>query len=393
LKGGGGVGPPWAKEGTMFGKRIKLFTLLGFEVGIDLSWLILAVLIIWSLASGVFPHYFKGLETSTYIWMGIVGALGLFVSIIFHELCHSLVARRYGLPIKGITLFIFGGVAQMEDEPPSAKAEFMMAIAGPLSSVALGVGFYVIGRLVAAPAPANPIAAVIAYLSFINFLLAGFNLLPAFPLDGGRVLRSALWNWKKNLRWATHLSSRIGSGFGVALIVLGLLSVITGNFVGGVWWFVIGMFLRSASQQSYHQLLLRKALEGEHVRRFMATDPVTVSPRISVEDLVEDYIYKYHYKMYPVVDDGRLIGCVTLSQVKEVPRDQRESHTVGELASPCSRENSVEADADAMKALSMMNRMGSSRLMVTEGERLVGVLALKDMLKFLSLKIDLEQED
>jgi Zn-dependent protease/predicted transcriptional regulator len=377
----------------MFGKRIKLFTLLGFEVGIDLSWLILAVLIIWSLASGVFPHYFKGLETSTYIWMGIVGALGLFVSIIFHELCHSLVARRYGLPIKGITLFIFGGVAQMEDEPPSAKAEFMMAIAGPLSSVALGVGFYVIGRLVAAPAPANPIAAVIAYLSFINFLLAGFNLLPAFPLDGGRVLRSALWNWKKNLRWATHLSSRIGSGFGVALIVLGLLSVITGNFVGGVWWFVIGMFLRSASQQSYHQLLLRKALEGEHVRRFMATDPVTVSPRISVEDLVEDYIYKYHYKMYPVVDDGRLIGCVTLSQVKEVPRDQRESHTVGELASPCSRENSVEADADAMKALSMMNRMGSSRLMVTEGERLVGVLALKDMLKFLSLKIDLEQED
>ncbi len=377
----------------MFGKRIKLFKLLGFEVGVDQSWLILAVLITWSLATGVFPHYFKGLETSTYIWMGIVGALGLFASIIFHELSHSLVARRYGLPIKGITLFIFGGVAHMEDEPPSAKAEFMMAIAGPVSSVVLGVVFYGIGLAVAGASSANPIAAVIAYLSFINFLLAGFNLLPAFPLDGGRVLRSALWNWKKSLRWATHVSSRIGSGFGVVLILVGILSVILGNFVGGVWWFVIGLFLRGASRQSYRQLIMRKALEGERVRRFMATEPVTVSPRISLEDLVEDYIYRYHYKMYPVVDDGRLVGCVTVSQVKEVPRDERRSHTVGELATPCSGENAIEADADAMKALAPMNRTGASRLMVVDRGELVGVVALKDMLRFLSLKIDLEEEE
>jgi Zn-dependent protease/CBS domain-containing protein len=323
--------------------------------------------------------------------MGIVGALGFFASIIFHELCHSLVARRYGLPIKGITLFIFGGVAHMEEEPPSARAEFMMAIAGPLSSVALGVGFYAVGLLVAGAPSANPIAAVIAYLSFINFLLAGFNLLPAFPLDGGRVLRSALWNWKKNLRWATHVSSRIGSGFGVALILLGIVSVVTGNFIGGIWWFVIGLFLRGASQQSYRQLLMRKALEGEHVQRFMATDPVTVSPGVSVEDLVEDYIYKYHYKMYPVVDKGRLVGCVTVSQVKEVPREQRREHSVGDLASTCSNKNTVEAGADAVKALATMNRTGASRLMVVDGDRLVGVVALKDMLKFLSLKIDLEE--
>ncbi|MBN1425382.1 site-2 protease family protein [Candidatus Fermentibacteria bacterium] len=376
----------------MFGKRMKLFKLLGFEVGVDQSWLILAVLITWSLATGVFPHYFEGFSTATYIWMAIIGAVGFFASIIFHELCHSLVARRFGLRIKGITLFIFGGVAQMEEEPPSAKAEFMMAIAGPLSSIALGVGFYGISLVAADPASTQPVTAVLAYLAFINLLLAGFNLLPAFPLDGGRVLRSLLWRWKKNLRWATHISSQIGSGFGVVLIVLGLLSVITGNFFGGIWWFVIGMFLRGASQQSYHQLLMRRALEGEAVRRFMSSDPVTVTRGITVEDLVEDYIYKYQYKMYPVVEDGRLVGCVTLNQVKKVPREERASRSVGDIADACTAANTVHPDFDAMKALATMSRTGSSRLMVVDGDRLVGVVALKDMLKFLSLKIDLEEE-
>ncbi len=376
----------------MFGKRIKLFKLFGFEVGIDLSWIILAVLIAWSLSVGLFPVRYQGLSSQTYWFMGIVGALGLFFSIVFHEMSHSLVARKFGLPMKGITLFIFGGVAEMGDEPRTPKAEFMMAIIGPISSLFIGLvfyGVYILGRQNGWPAAVN---GVVQYLAFINGLLALFNLIPAFPLDGGRVLRSILWGWKKSLPRATHISSKIGAGFGVFLIVLGAFQFLRGNFIGGMWWFLIGMFLRGAAKTSYQQLLLRKALEGEIVRRFMKTDPVTVSPSLSVAQLVEDYIYKYHYKMFPVVEDtDRLIGCVTTKKVKEIPREEWTHRKLGEIVAQCSAENTIGPQVDAMKALSLMSKSGLSRLMVIEGNRLVGVIALKDMLKFFSLKVELEE--
>jgi CBS domain-containing protein len=233
---------------------------------------------------------------------------------------------------------------------------------------------------------------VVQYLAFINGLLAVFNLLPAFPLDGGRVLRSILWGLKKNLRWATRISSKIGSGFGILLIVLGAFQFLRGDFIGGMWWFLIGMFLQGAAKTSYQQLLLRKSLEGELVRRFMKTDPVTVTPSISIAQLVEGYIYKYHYKMFPVVEDtNRLLGCVTTKQVKEIPREEWGQRRVGEIAAQCSAENTIGPQVDAMKALSLMSKSGLSRLMVTEGNRLVGVIALKDMLKFLALKVELEE--
>jgi Zn-dependent protease len=195
----------------MFGKRITLFKLFGFEVRVDLSWLIIAFLIVWSLAQGFFPYQHKGLSSTTYLWMGIVGALGLFASIVFHELWHSLIARRVGLHMKGITLFVFGGVAEMDEEPPNAKAEFLMAIAGPLSSIVLGFIFYVFySTFKGLPVP---VEGVVRYLALINWILAGFNLLPAYPLDGGRVLRSALWFWKGDLRWATRIASQSGSAY------------------------------------------------------------------------------------------------------------------------------------------------------------------------------------
>ena len=376
----------------MFGQRIKLFKLLGFEVRIDWSWIIIAVLIVWSLSKGVFPSYYKNLSAQAYWWMGIIGAAGLFLSIIAHELSHSLVARKYGLPIKGITLFIFGGVAEMEDEPPSARAEFMMAIAGPLSSILIALVLYGIQAAGKQAGLAAPVTGVVGYLAMINGILAVFNLLPAFPLDGGRVLRSILWGVKKNLRWATYVSSRIGSGFGVLLIVLGVIQVFRGNFVGGMWWFLIGMFLQRAATMSYQQLVTRRALEGEPVRRFMKTDAVTVPPSISLEQLVEDYIYKYHFKMFPVVEDhDRLLGCVTTKQIKEIPREEWSRRTVADLASQCSPENTIEPQADAMKALSIMKQTGASRLMVVEAGRLAGIIALKDLLELLSLKVELEQ--
>jgi Zn-dependent protease/CBS domain-containing protein len=376
----------------MFGQRIKLFKLLGFEVRIDWSWIIIAILIVWSLSKGLFPYYYKGLSTQTYWWMGIIGAAGLFVSIIVHEFSHSLVARKYGLPMKGITLFIFGGVAEMGDEPPSARAEFMMAIAGPLSSILIALIFYGIHAAGKQAGLAEPINGVVGYLGWINAILAGFNLLPAFPLDGGRVLRSILWGVKKNLRWATYVSSRIGSGFGILLIVLGVVQLFRGNFIGGMWWFLIGMFLQGAAKASYQQLLTRRALEGEPISRFMKTDPVTVPPSISLERLVEDYIYRYHFKMFPVIENSdRLLGCVTTKQIKEIPRDEWRQKTVGEIAARCSPENTIEPLADAMKALSVMKQTGTSRLMVVEGGRLVGIIALKDLLELLSLKVELEE--
>ncbi|HUU52601.1 MAG TPA: site-2 protease family protein [Candidatus Heimdallarchaeota archaeon] len=374
----------------MFGKSITLFKLFGFEVKIDISWLVIALLITWTLAKGSFPHYYQGFQNSTYWIMGILGALGLFIAIIFHELSHSLVAQKFGIPMKGITLFIFGGVAEMTEEPPSPKAEFFMAIAGPISSIILGLGLFGVRLLGEGIGWSKPVLGVISYLALINLILAGFNLLPAFPLDGGRMLRSVLWGMKDNLRWATRIASSIGSAFGIALILFGVLSVFMGNLIGGVWWVLIGMFMRGASQMSYQQLLVRRSLEGEKVRRFMVSDPVSVSPSISVEDLVEDYIYKYHFKMFPVVEDGKLLGCVTLNQVKEIPREERHRQTIRGLAKSCTKENTVGPDEDAMKVLAIMNKAKSSRLMVVEGDKLLGVIALKDMLEFLSLKVDLE---
>ena len=376
----------------MFGRRIKLFKLFGFEVRIDLSWVIIAVLIVWSLAIGFFPFRYKNLSVQTYWLMGVAGAVGLFLSIIFHEIFHSLVARRFGIPMKGITLFIFGGVSEMGEEPTSAKAEFLMAIVGPLSSIAIALACYGIHILGVSNGWPESVDGVVQYLAYINGLLAVFNLLPAFPLDGGRALRAILWGVRKNLRWATRVSSAVGFGFGVLLILLGVSQFLTGNVIGGIWLFLIGMYLQSAARASYQQILIRRALEGEPVRRFMKTDPVTVSPSISIRQLVEDYIYKYHFQMFPVVKDSdKLVGCITSKELKEIPREEWGQKTVGEVATKCSPGNTIEPQADAMQALSTMARTGSGRLMVIEENRLVGVITLKDMLKFLSLKLELEK--
>ncbi len=374
----------------MFGRKIHLFTIFGFKVGIDLSWLLLAVLVTWSLAEGLFPIYYKGYSTATYWWMGGAGALGLFLSIIFHEFWHSIVARRFGLPMRGITLFIFGGVAEMEDEPQNAKTELLMAIAGPISSVVLGVIFLLVHRGVARTALSGPVAGVLQYLGWLNIILAIFNMVPAFPLDGGRVLRSILWSIKGDLRWSTRIAAAFGSGIGLLLIILGLVTFIGGGFIAGIWYFLIGMFIRGAAETSYRQVLVRRALSGEPISHFMQTNPVTVPPSISVRDLVNDYFYRYHYKMFPVATDGALEGCITSKQIKEIPREQWEHRSVHDVLAPCSAETTISPDADAMQALSIMNRTGNSRLMVVEGDHLVGVITLKDMLKFLDLKIDLE---
>jgi hypothetical protein len=248
-----------------------------------------------------------------------------------------------------------------------------MAVSGPLSSIVLGGLLFSVWFLLEGTGFSPPVLGVINYLAIINLILAGFNLLPAFPLDGGRVLRSILWASKGNLKWATQIASKIGSGFGVALMLFGVFSFIMGNIIGGVWMFVIGLFLRGASQSSYQQLIIRRSLEGEPVKKFMKSDPVTVSPSLSLEDLVEDYIYKHHYKLYPVTDGNKLQGCVTIKQIKEIPKEERSQHTVGEIAQGCSDINTISPDEDTVNALAIMRKNNTSRLM-----------------EMLSMKMDLE---
>jgi Zn-dependent protease/predicted transcriptional regulator len=374
----------------MFEKRIRLFNLLGFEIKLDASWIILALLISWSLAHGYFPYHYPGMIPKNYWLMGIAGALGLFISIILHELSHAIIARKFGIPIKGITLFIFGGVAEMDSEPKDAKSELYMAIAGPIASVMIGFALHGILMYVATPEWQLETLAVIGYLRWINWILAGFNMLPAFPLDGGRVFRSLLWIWKKDLAWATHIASNIGSVFGFMLSVLGAIQFLFGSMISGVWWLLIGMFLHKASQMSYEKLIVSKTFEGEKISQFMQTTVITVEADLTIQDLVENYIYHHHLKFFPVIENNKLIGCISTEQVMKVPREQWPNRHVRDIARSCSGENSISPQTDAIKALSLMAKTKNSRLMVVHQGALIGIISSKDLLNFFTLKIALE---
>jgi Zn-dependent protease/CBS domain-containing protein len=374
----------------MFGRRITLFKLLGFEVRLDASWLIIAALIVWTLAAGTFPSYYPGLSSATYLWMGVAGAILLFGSIVVHELCHSLVARRYGIPMKGITLFIFGGIAEMDEEPPSANSEFMMAIAGPLASVAIGFVFYAIEVAGRASAPL-PLTGILAYLALINWLLAAFNMVPAFPLDGGRVLRALLWRHNHDLRRATRTASKIGSGFGIALMILGVWNLFFGPIVTAIWWFLIGMFLKSVAQAAYQRVVVTSTLQGEPIKKFMHTELDTVTPETTIADLVNQHIYRNHHGMLPVLSDSnRLEGYVTSDQAKNVPREEWPAHKVEEIVTPATPENTITPDTESLEALRLMERSQNTRLMVVQDGHLVAVVSMKDLMTFLATKLDLE---
>ena len=376
----------------MFGKAVSLFNISGFKVKVDASWLLIAFLVAWSLATGFFPVEQRGLSARAYWFMGVAGALGLFISIVIHEFTHSLVARRYGMPIEGITLFIFGGVAEMSEAPANPRAEFFMAVVGPVASILLGALFFGLAVLSIALAAPAPVRGVLRYFAYLNGLLAVFNLLPAFPLDGGRVFRSILWGITGNLRAATRVATSVGSFFGVLMMAYGFWKMMSGDLVGGMWLILIGIFLQSAAQISYKQLMIRKALEGEPVRRFMNPNPATASPGMSIEDFVEASVYRYQSKMLPVVDSDLLMGCISFEQIKQIPREEWRLRLVSEVMRPCSPEIIVTPQTDAVQVLSKANRNGMSEFLVVDGGRLVGMVSLKDLLKFLSLKMELEED-
>jgi Zn-dependent protease len=246
----------------MFGKRVRLFSIAGFEVALDPSWFLLAVLVAWSLSTGFFPYRFEDISAGQAWLMGVVGTVGLFLSIIAHELSHSLFARRTGISMQGITLFLFGGAAEMGDEPARPRDEFLIAIVGPLASIAIGAAFFALNLFGAASGWPLAVNGVLEYLASINVILAVFNLIPAYPLDGGRVLRAALWAWKKDLLQATRISSRVGWLFGALLIGLGVLRLLGGAVLGGFWLALIGLFVQRAATVSYRKLATRGTTSG-----------------------------------------------------------------------------------------------------------------------------------
>jgi Zn-dependent protease/CBS domain-containing protein len=374
----------------MFGRRITLFTIFGFAVRLDASWIIIAILVTWSLAGAIFPHAYPHLPRADYWWMGVVGVAGLFFSIVVHELCHSLVANHYKLPMHGITLFVFGGVAEMGGEPESPKIEFLMALAGPVSSAIIGCIFRGIELSGMGHWPL-PVLGVLAWLAWINWLLAIFNMIPAFPLDGGRVLRAALWHYKHDLIRSTEIASKIGSGFGILLMAFGIYELFVGGLIAAIWYFLIGVFLRNASRVSYQQVVLREALEGEPVSRFMRPDPIAVSPDMSIRQLVENYLYRYDAQMYPVVEPtDHLVGCVTTQDVRKVPKEEWGLHRVLEVSRPCSDKNTIGPDTDALKALSKLQESGGDSLLVTERDHLLAVISPRDVMNFLAAKLHMQ---
>lgn len=373
----------------MFGRSIRLFSVRGIPIRLDASWFVVALLVTWSLAAAVFPTLQPHLATPAYWVMGVVGALGLFGSIVVHELCHALVARRHAIPMNGITLFVFGGVAEMGGEPPTARGELRMAVAGPAASVGIGVLALALAEVTRAWWPVG--VTVLSYLGLINLVLAAFNLLPAFPLDGGRIFRAVLWQRTRDLRRATRVATRVGGVFSVVFMVVGVMRAVAGDLLGGVWLVLIGLFLRQAAKASYQQVLVRQVLEGEPVRRFMTESPVTLRPGLTLADFLQDYVYRYHHKLYPVQDNGHLLGAISTDQVRGVPRDQWGRRTVGALATPWSDETAVTPETGALQALARMRQTGQTRLLVVDDGRLVGILSIQDLQNFLSLKLELEQ--
>ncbi|MCM2314085.1 MAG: site-2 protease family protein [Thermoanaerobaculia bacterium] len=373
----------------MLGRTITLFRLFGFAVRADATWIFIVVLIAWSLSVKVFPSMHPGLSADTYLAMGLAGTLALFLSIVLHEFAHAMVARRFGIPIKGITLFIFGGVAEMHEEPKSPRTELLMAAAGPAASLLISAIFLVLAYGGVWLGWSAQVVSVFQYLFWVNALLFAFNLVPAFPMDGGRILRALLWMWRGDPRSATKTASDAGSAFGMVLIGLGVFALVTGNFISGLWWFLIGMFIRSVAQSTWQQQLLKQFLEGVPISRFMTTEPVTVQRSIAVSELIEEYVYRYHHKMFPVLDGERLVGCVTTRAIRDLPREEWNRQTTGSIAEPCSDENTVEPDADAMKVLGRMSASGRSRLLVVDAGRLLGLITLKDLAGFLSVHMEL----
>jgi Zn-dependent protease/CBS domain-containing protein len=384
----------------MLGTRHRLFPLLGVPISVDASWLVIFALLTLSLANAFpamlhdyFPRTGAQPDSLTYWVMGLVTALAFFTCIVLHELGHALAARAQGIPIRGITLFLFGGVAELGDEPPSPGSEFWMAIAGPGVTVVLTALFWfgaVLGYYAGWP---HPLVIVLAYLATINGIVLVFNLVPALPLDGGRVLRSILWKTSGSFRTATSWAARAGTFFAGCLIALGIVQFFASHWLAGVWTALIGLFLHNAAQRGYHQATLRQALRGEPVSRFMRPNPIVVPASIDLLQWVEDFLYRYDQTTFPVVSGDQLKGFIETRVLNRVPRSEWPNRSVSELMRTDIDALAISPETDALDALTKMLRSDLSCLVVTKGDDVLGTVCLHDLLRFLHLTLDLGEAD
>ncbi len=370
-------------------RQIELIRIFNIPIKLDLSWFIIVAFISWTLALGYFPTIYPGLDKSIYWMMGIFSSVLLFVSVLLHELSHSLVAKRNNIPIKGITLFIFGGVAEMTEEPTTAKSEIKMAVAGPICSGALSLLFLIISKFFISFLPVIPLIGILKYCVFINLALMIFNLLPGFPLDGGRILRAIIWNSTGDIKKATYTTSRIGSSLGVFLIIFGFFNIFTGNFIGGLWFAFIGIFLKGAAESGYQQLLTGKLLHGIKISEIMTRDLVTIEDSTTLDKLVDDYFLKHRYNSYPVVSNGMFVGIVSIHDVKQIPREDWEKVNVRKILDSNIISLCVSPDDDATSAMSKMVRKGLGRIPVLDKGKLVGIVSHRDIMQIIKHKTDL----
>jgi len=370
----------------MFKNAVQLFEIFGFKLKVDPSWLLIAALIVWSLSTSYFPQALPGGTATLYTVLGIIAMLGMFGSLILHELSHSLVARSYGLKVGGITLFIFGGVAELEEEPHDPKSEFLIAVAGPVMSLLLAAVFYVASSMVTGGTEPGLAGAVFGYLALINLVLAVFNLIPAFPLDGGRMLRAAIWGVAQDLLRATKIASRIGTAFGLFLMLTGAFAVFAGGGIGGFWQILIGFFILNASNGSYQNLLVKSALRGKTAASLMSEQVHTVDPETSIADLVDDVMLRYGVSFVPVVSGEVLLGHAEAAGVRSIDKANWPSQTVSAIMIPVTAETTVAPDAPLNAVFKSMASSTRRKLMVVEGRRLLGVLSLSDLMHHLAVE-------
>ncbi|MFA5103815.1 MAG: site-2 protease family protein [Candidatus Margulisiibacteriota bacterium] len=370
-------------------QSLQVARIFGIPIEINYSWIVIFILITWSLASGYYPLFLPSRQEYVYWLAAGISAILLFVSLLLHELSHSLVAIRNGIPIKKISLFIFGGVAQMEKEPDTSVIELKIAIAGPACSLFIALiclaAFVVLNRTNAHPM----VTSMVFYIAIVNMSIVVFNSIPGFPLDGGRILRAMIWKFNNNLKTATRIATYLGRFFSYAIMLAGLFFLSQKEYLSGIWLLVLGLFLHEAAEMSYQQLILKKALVGVQVKEIMSEDVISVPPDLSLDKLVNDYFFKHRHMGFPVVDNGLLKGIVTLHSVKEFPRDQWSSTSVFQALTPVRQDLVVCPESDCLEALLQVTKSGLGRLLVVDHGRLVGIITQRGLVRFFEIKTHL----
>jgi Zn-dependent protease/predicted transcriptional regulator len=363
---------------------------MGIPVRIHYTLWLVFILIAWTLAYGYMPHQYPGLSTLTYWAIGIGSAVILFASVLVHELSHSYIAKKNGLPIARITLFFFGGVSEMTEEPQDAGLEVRMAAAGPLMSFLIaGIlsGIWYLSQAAHAPIV---ITATVGYGALINAVLGAFNLLPAFPLDGGRVFRGSLWKHSNNLIQATKTATRVSEALSLLMMLGGFVAIIFGDFLDGIWIVVLGWFIKSGAETSLRQTLIGETLTGVTVGDIMTRQVLTVPSDITIQQVVSDYFLVHPHGGYPVVKDGKLLGLITLHCVRAVPKEMRSYETVEKAMIPLEHAKMAQPNLSALDALQKMAREKVGRLLVTENGQLLGLVSRGDLMRTIQTRQELE---